>query len=263
MRGFLFLISAAIMAQTPAPKTAPANAAVAKSKTAVAAPAAGSKAARPALTKRAAAKPKPAAAALATGEEKIAYSLGLSIYRSLMRFDLTAAELEVLKRGLDDAAAGKPAVKLDEWGPKIESLAQARAGRIAEREKVASAAYLGKAAAEPGALKTPSGLIYRELRAGTGASPKDTDTVKVHYRGTLANGTEFDSSYRRNEPAQFPLKGVIACWTEGLQKMKVGGKSILVCPADLAYGDKGRAMIPGGAALTFEVELVEIMLLAK
>jgi FKBP-type peptidyl-prolyl cis-trans isomerase FkpA len=253
-----------MMAQTPAPKAAPAKAAAAKPKTAVAAPAARPKAARPALTKRAAVKPKPAAPApLATDEEKIAYSLGLSIYRSLMRFDLTAAELEVLKRGLDDAAAGKPAVKLDEWGPKIESLAQARSGRIAEREKIASAAYLGKAAAEPGAVKMPSGLIYRELRAGAGASPKDTDTVKVHYRGTLANGTEFDSSYRRNEPAQFPLKGVIACWTEGLQKMKVGGKSMLVCPAELAYGDKGRAMIPGGAALTFEVELVEIMLLAK
>jgi FKBP-type peptidyl-prolyl cis-trans isomerase FkpA len=154
-------------------------------------------------------------------------------------------------------------VKLDEWGPKIESLAQARAARIAAREKIASEAYLAKAAAEPGAVKTPSGLIYRELKAGTGASPKDTDTVKVHYRGTFTNGTEFDSSYRRNEPAQFPLKGVIACWTEGLQKMKVGGKAMLVCPSDLAYGDKGRGPIPGGAALTFEVELVEIMIVAK
>ncbi len=260
-----------MMAQTPAPKAAPAKAAAAKPKTAVATPAARPKAAgatataaKPALTKRAAVKPKPAIPApLATDEEKIAYSLGLSIYRSLARFDLTAAEIEVLKRGMDDAAAGKPAVKLDEWGPKIESLAQARAGRIAAREKVSSEAYLEKVAAEPGAVRTPSGLIYRELKAGTGASPKDTDTVKVHYRGTLANGTEFDSSYRRKEPAQFPLKGVIPCWTEGLQKMKVGGKAMLVCPADLAYGDKGRAMIPGGAALTFEVELVEIMLLAK
>ena len=261
MRGFLFLITAAMMAQTPAPKAAPAKTAAAKPKTAAGATAT---AAKPALTKRAAVKPKPAVPApLATDEEKIAYSLGLSIHRSLMRFDMTAAELAVVKRGIDDAAAGKPAVKLDEWGPKIESLAQARAGRIAAREKIASQAYLDKATAEPGAVKTPSGLIYRELKAGTGASPKDTDTVKVHYRGTFTNGTEFDSSYRRNEPAQFPLKGVIACWTEGVQKMKVGGKSVLVCPSDLAYGDKGRGPIPGGAVLTFEVELVEIMLLAK
>jgi FKBP-type peptidyl-prolyl cis-trans isomerase FkpA len=272
MRGFLFLITAVMMAQTPAPKAAQTKAAAAKPKTAVAATAARPKAAgatataatKPALTKRAAVKPKPAVPApLATDEEKIAYSLGLSIHRSLLRFDMTAEEIAILKRGIDDAAAGKPALKLDEWGPKIESLAQARAARIAAREKVASEAYLAKAAAEPGAVKAPSGLIYRELKAGTGASPKDTDTVKVHYRGTFTNGTEFDSSYRRNEPAQFPLKGVIPCWTEGVQKMKVGGKSVLVCPSALAYGDKGRGPIPGGAALTFEVELVEIMIVAK
>jgi FKBP-type peptidyl-prolyl cis-trans isomerase FkpA len=259
MRGILFLISAAMMAQTPAPKAATTKAA-ARPKAA----GATATAPKPALTKRAAVKPAPVVPApLATEEEKIAYSLGLSIHRSLMRFDLTAAEIAVLKRGIDDAATGKPAVKLDEWGPKIESLAQARAAGVAAREKAASQAYLDKAAAEPGAVKTPSGLIYRELKAGAGASPKDTDTVKVHYRGTLANGAEFDSSYRRNEPAQFPLKGVVACWTEGLQKMKVGGKSMLVCPSELAYGDKGRAMIPGGAVLIFEVELVEIMLVVK
>jgi FKBP-type peptidyl-prolyl cis-trans isomerase FkpA len=101
-------------------------------------------------------------------------------------------------------------------------------------------------------------MIYRELRAGTGASPKSTDTVKVNYRGTLTNGTEFDSSYKRNEPAQFPLNGVIPCWTEGVQKMKVGGKASLVCPSELAYGDQGRPSIPGGATLVFEVELLEI-----
>ena len=116
----------------------------------------------------------------------------------------------------------------------------------------------GKAAAEPGAVKTDTGLIYRELKAGDGASPKATDNVKVNYRGTLTNGTEFDSSYKRNEPAEFPLNGVIKCWTEGVQKMKVGGKSQLVCPSDLAYGDQGRPSIPGGATLVFEVELMSI-----
>src|SRR5579885_2489488 len=122
-----------------------------------------------------------------------------------------------------------------------------------------SRAYLEKAAAEPGAIKTPTGLIYREIRPGTGAFPRPTDTVKVNYRGTLTNGVEFDSSYKRNEPATFPLNRVIPCWTAGLQRMKVGGKSQLVCPSELAYGDRGAPPdIPGGATLIFEVELLGI-----
>ena len=123
----------------------------------------------------------------------------------------------------------------------------------------AAKAYLDKAAAEQGAIRTPSGLVYRELQAGTGAYPGASDVVKVHYRGTLINGTEFDSSYARNEPATFPLNRVIPCWTEGLQRMKVGGKSRLVCPAAIAYGDQGSPpVIPGGATLVFEVELLGI-----
>jgi FKBP-type peptidyl-prolyl cis-trans isomerase FkpA len=122
-----------------------------------------------------------------------------------------------------------------------------------------SSAFLEKAAAEPGASKTASGLIYRELRAGSGASPAATSTVKVNYRGTLVDGTEFDSSYKRNEPAEFPLNQVIPCWTEGVQKMKVGGKSQLVCPANIAYGEAGRPpVIPGGATLVFEIELLSV-----
>jgi FKBP-type peptidyl-prolyl cis-trans isomerase FkpA len=122
-----------------------------------------------------------------------------------------------------------------------------------------SQSYLDKAAAEPGAVRTASGLVYRELRAGSGPSPKASDTVKVNYRGTLVDGTEFDSSYKRNEPISFPLNGVIPCWTEGVQKMKVGGKSQLVCPSKIAYEDEGRPpAIPGGATLIFEVELLGI-----
>src|SRR3954447_23361079 len=129
----------------------------------------------------------------------------------------------------------------------------------ATESKSDSSGYLEKAAKEPGAIKTESGLVYRELRPGTGPSPKATDTVKVHYRGTLVDGTEFDSSYKRNEPAEFPLNQVIPCWTEGVQKMKVGGKSQLVCPASIAYGDRGRPpVIPGGATLIFEIELLGI-----
>jgi FKBP-type peptidyl-prolyl cis-trans isomerase FkpA len=121
------------------------------------------------------------------------------------------------------------------------------------------AKFLGKAAAEPGAVKTSSGLVYTELRAGTGASPRASQTVKVNYRGTLIDGKEFDSSYKRNMPIEFPLDRVIPCWTEGVQKMKVGGKAKLVCPASIAYGEQGSPpVIPGGAALVFEVELLGI-----
>jgi FKBP-type peptidyl-prolyl cis-trans isomerase FkpA len=205
---------------------------------------------------------RPAAAPL-TDDQKVIYAIGLLMQRSLNEFDLSASELDVLKRALTDAAAGKPAIDIDEWGPKIEGFGAARAGRVVAREKAASAAYLTKAAAETGVVRTGSGLIYRDVTVGTGPSPAASDTVKVHYRGTLINGTEFDSSYKRNEPAQFPLGGVIRCWTEGVQMMKVGGKARLVCPSDLAYGDGGRPSIPGGAALVFEVELLEIVRVAE
>jgi FKBP-type peptidyl-prolyl cis-trans isomerase FkpA len=125
--------------------------------------------------------------------------------------------------------------------------------------KAESSVFLEKAAAEPGAIKTPSGLVYREITPGSGPSPSASDIVTVHYRGTLIDGTEFDSSYKRNQPAQFPLNQVIPCWTEGVQRMKVGGKSQLVCPSGIAYGDQGRPpTIPGGATLIFEIELLGI-----
>jgi FKBP-type peptidyl-prolyl cis-trans isomerase FkpA len=124
---------------------------------------------------------------------------------------------------------------------------------------VSNEEFTARAAAEQGAVKTPSGLIYRELKAGTGASPKATDIVTVNYRGTLTNGTEFDSSYKRNEPLTVPLNQLIPCWIEGIQKMKTGGKSNLVCPSSIAYGDVGSPpVIPGGATLNFEVELLKV-----
>lgn len=193
-----------------------------------------------------------------TDDEKTIYALGLTIYRSLGQFDLSPAELEIVKHAMSDAAANKPAVDLNTWGPKIQTLATGRQGKVAEREKAASKTYVDKAAAEPGAVKSDSGMIYFELKPGTGDSPKATDKVKVNYRGTFVNGTEFDSSYSRNQPAEFPLNGVIKCWTEGVQKMKVGGKSRLVCPSSIAYGDGGRPGIPGGATLVFEIELLAI-----
>lgn len=115
------------------------------------------------------------------------------------------------------------------------------------------------AAKEPGAVVTATGLVYRSLQEGQGASPSATDTVKVHYRGTLPDGREFDSSYKRNEPASFPLDRVIKCWTEGVQRMKVGGKARLTCPSAIAYGERGAGgMIPPNATLHFEVELLGI-----
>jgi FKBP-type peptidyl-prolyl cis-trans isomerase FkpA len=268
MRLIPVLLPALLLAQTPAPKPAAPKPAPAKKASAAVKPAAP----KPAAAKAAAPKPagaKPASAKVrasampstnmpSTNDEKAVYALGLSIHRSLGQFDLSAAEMEILKQALTDAAEGKPAGELSEWGPMIDPLAKARAARVTEGQQAASKAYLDKAAGEPGAVRASSGLIYRELTAGTGASPKATDTVKVHYRGTLVNGTEFDSSYKRNEPAEFPLDRVIKCWTEGVQMMKVGGKATLVCPSDLAYGDQGRPTIPGGAALIFEIELLEI-----
>ena len=226
-------------------------------------PAANPKPATPAPAAARPAAPKPAAATTGkqpvTDDDKTIYAVGLAIYRQLVQFDLSPAEMELVKQALSDAQANKPAIDINVWGPKIQAMQTARAAKVSEREKISSKAYLDKAAAEPGATKSDSGLIYREERAGTGASPKDSDTVRVNYRGTLVDGTEFDSSYKRNEPAQFPLNGVIKCWTEGVQKMKVGGKATLVCPSDLAYGDQGRPSIPGGATLVFEVELLDIV----
>ena len=193
-----------------------------------------------------------------TDEEKTLYAVGLVMARSLRQFDLNPAEAEFIRRAIADALAGKPAVELDEWGPKIQALVNERGARLVAREKETSAAYLAKAATAAGAVKTESGIVYTETTAGTGVSPTAADRVKVHYRGTLINGTEFDSSYSRNEPAVFPLGGVIRCWTEGVQKMKVGGKARLLCPSDVAYGDRGNEAIPGGAALIFEIELLEI-----
>jgi FKBP-type peptidyl-prolyl cis-trans isomerase FkpA len=249
MRALIFLLPVVVMGQSTPPQATAA-------KSTTAAPNATT---APKSAPKSAAAPKATAPVLTTDEQKTVYALGLQMYRSLAQFDLSPAEVELIKRALGDAAAGKPAVDVNEWGPKFQAFEQTRATRVAEKQKLASNAYLAKAATQPGASKTESGLIYKDIRPGTGASPTASDSVKVNYRGTLIDGTEFDSSYKRNQPAQFPLNGVIRCWTEGVQKMKVGGKARLVCPSDIAYGDKGHPpVIPGGATLIFEIELLEI-----
>jgi FKBP-type peptidyl-prolyl cis-trans isomerase FkpA/FKBP-type peptidyl-prolyl cis-trans isomerase FklB len=198
---------------------------------------------------------------LQTDEQKTLYTLGVAISRSLTSFNLTEAELEVVKAGMTDGVLRKdPKIDINAYGPKLQEFQQARASAGAAAEKRAAQAFLDKAAAEKGATKTASGLIITALNPGTGASPKATDTVKVHYHGTLTDGTVFDSSLLRKEPATFALNAVIPCWTEALQIMKVGGKSRLVCPSTIAYGDRGAPpRIKPGAALVFEVELLDIV----
>lgn len=206
---------------------------------------------------------KPAAApatSTMSEEEKTLYTLGLMLSKNLQAFELSPAEMKLVMQGISDGTSGKtPAVKIEEYAPKVQALGQAKSEKRAQAEKVKSKAFFDAEAAKPGAVKTDSGMLYTQTLAGTGASPAVTDKVKVHYRGTLTDGTEFDSSIARGQPAEFPLNGVIKCWTEGLQKMKVGGKARLVCPSDLAYGDRGRPSIPPGATLVFEVELLEIV----
>jgi FKBP-type peptidyl-prolyl cis-trans isomerase FkpA len=198
---------------------------------------------------------------LQNDEQKTLYAIGVAVSRSLGQFNLTDQELEFVMSGLADGVHHKePKVDLQVYGPKIQALQTARVGATAAAEKQAGQAFLDKAAAESGATKTPSGIVIRTIKAGEGDSPKATDTVKVHYTGTLIDGTVFDSSVERKEPATFQLNRVIPCWTEGLQLMKVGGKSKLVCPAALAYADRGAPpKIKPGATLVFDVELLEIV----
>lgn len=196
-----------------------------------------------------------------TDEEKTIYAIGVSISRNLAQFNLTPAELELVKAGIADGLANKQSAnaELDTFAPKITELLHARLAQVREAEKKRADAFLEKAAAEAGAQKQPSGLIYTEIQAGDGKQPKPTDKVTVNYTGTLADGTVFDSSIPRGEPAEFAVNGVIPCWTEGLQLMKEHGKAKLVCPSELAYGDRGLPpKIKPGAALVFEVDLLDV-----
>jgi FKBP-type peptidyl-prolyl cis-trans isomerase len=192
-------------------------------------------------------------------DDKIIYSMGVSIGRSLMALALSEEEVEILTRGMQDQIYDRQlTVEFVEYGTKMNDLAARRKALVAKAESGASQTFLAEAAAVPGAVKTESGLIYSETEAGSGAHPTSTDTVKVHYHGTLRDGTVFDSSRRRGEPATFPLNRVIPCWTEALQLMKVGGQANIVCPAEIAYGDRGAGAIKPGAVLRFEVELISV-----
>lgn len=193
-------------------------------------------------------------------EDKTFYYMGSNIGMNLSRMKLSDEEIDWVLRGLRDAAKGE-AIKLDNqiYTQKIQALAEQRMASGAEEEKAAAQVYLDNMAAKEGAITTESGIVYRELIAGTGKTPAADAVVKAHYHGTLRDGTVFDSSVDRGEPFTAPLNKVIPCWKEAMTLMKEGGKSEVTCPAEVAYGDRGAGAIPGGAALTFEVELIAVV----
>jgi len=209
----------------------------------------------------AAKKAKEQAQAPLTEDQKTLYALGVLMSQSLTTFDLKPEELVQVQKGLTDGVTGvKSDVKAEEYIPKVQALQQARMAVVAEKAAAAGVAFLDKASKEPGATKTASGMVIKQTKPGTGATPAASDQVKVHYEGRLIDGKVFDSSIARGEPATFPLSGVIKCWTEGVQTMKVGGKAQLVCPANLAYGANGSPpTIPPQATLVFDVELLDIV----
>lgn len=201
--------------------------------------------------------------ALETDDEKILYTLGLAISRNLALFEFSEAELALVQAGMTDGVMGRePRVPPDVWGPRIDPMLQARMAQLVENEKQTGQAFRDRVAQEPGAETTESGMVYIEVEPGDGDSPGATDNVRVHYHGTLHDGSVFDTSLEGDDPmpATFRLDGVIPCFREGIQKMKVGGKSKLVCPPELAYGDRGSPPgIKPGATLQFEVQLIEIV----
>lgn len=195
-----------------------------------------------------------------TATDDTFYALGYAISKNLGEFHLTESELEGVKRGLEDGVMGRePKIDLEEASARIQQLATERSQKAAATERAEGEEFLAEAARAAGAETTESGLVFQSIEEGSGESPEATDVVLVNYRGTLRDGTEFDSSYGRGQPAQIPLNQVVPCWTEGIQMMKAGGKAKLICPPELAYGDRPNGPIPPGSTLIFEVELLEVM----
>lgn len=206
------------------------------------------------------ATPALAADSRQTDEEKTLYVVGLILSRQLSGFNLTPAELKLVQQGIADGVNGtKAEAEISAYNEKVLELAQARLKLQQEKLAPQHNDFLKKATMEQGAVKTGSGLIFIPISEGSGNAPGPHDTVKVNYRGVLPDGNEFDSSHRRGMIAEFRLDGVIACWKEGLQKIKPGGKAKLVCPPALAYGETGVGnVIPPSCPLAFEVELLEV-----
>lgn len=201
---------------------------------------------------------------LDTDEGKYSYTMGLQIARSQMEMGVDV-DPKAVAAGMKDAIEGKePRITEQQMMDARRGLSEkmmAKAEAKAAVPKKEGADYMEQFKKQEGVKTTPSGLAYKVVRQGKGPKPaSDMSVVKVHYKGTFINGKEFDSSYSRNEPATFPLNGVIRGWTEGLQLMNVGSMFEFVIPSDLAYGDAGKGeAIPGGSTLIFTVELLEIV----
>jgi FKBP-type peptidyl-prolyl cis-trans isomerase FklB len=206
------------------------------------------------------------APAVNTDKEKISYSIGMDIGTNLKRQELDLDPATVAA-GLKDALSGgktqltseQVREVLTQFQQEMRAKSEARTAKLTEKNKAEGDAFLAENKKKKGVVTLPSGLQYKILTEGKGPLPKATDTVSTHYRGTLIDGTQFDSSYDRKEPATFPVNGVIPGWTEALQLMKVGSKWQLFVPADLAYGPRGAGQVIGpNATLIFDVELLSI-----
>lgn len=203
---------------------------------------------------------------LETEEQKLGYSLGLMLGERL-KSDVEQLDIEALRRAVESVYAGEEPLLTPEeveatmmaFQQKKVAEQQATFTKMAEDNLTKGQDFMIENGKKEGVVTTESGLQFEVMTAGNGDSPVATDTVKVHYRGSLISGTDFDSSYSRGEPVSFPLNGVISGWTEGLQLMKPGGKARLVLPADLAYGPGGMGEAIGpNETLVFEVELLEV-----
>jgi len=199
--------------------------------------------------------------ALPTAEARTLYTLGQLISRTLEAFALSDQELDWVQAGLADGVAGvPPKVDLSAEAAGLHAMQEARRNATLARERAAGAEFVASVIQSPDSERHPSGVVIQRVQPGNGAQPTPTDHVEVHYEGTLIDGTVFDSSRQRGAPAKFPVRGVIACWTEALQAMRVGGRSRIVCPAELAYGDRGSPpAIKPGATLVFDIELLAIV----
>jgi FKBP-type peptidyl-prolyl cis-trans isomerase FkpA len=196
-----------------------------------------------------------------TEDDKVIFAVGEILSGSVKPFGLSEHEMQLVRDGFDAGMHGKKTgIEAESYRPKIQALLTARIAKGAAIAKASGQAYRDKASAAKGATTTASGLIMTTVQAGSGPSPAAEDTVKVQYEGRLVDGTVFDSSKQHGgEPLTFKLSGVVPCWTEALQHMSVGAKFELVCPPNLAYGDRGSPpQIPGGSTLVFDVELVAI-----
>jgi FKBP-type peptidyl-prolyl cis-trans isomerase FkpA len=195
-----------------------------------------------------------------TEDQKTLYFLGKAVSSRIKQFDFSPEEAKYVEMGFTESLEGKGDKVDDSYGAKLNEFLGKKQEAAVAKTKEEARPFLEKMAKEHNAVVLSSGIIYIPIKKGNGASPKATDMVKVDYTGTLPDGKVFDSSIQRGTPAEFPLNGVIPCWTTGVQHMKVGGEAKLVCPSDTAYGDQGAgATIPGGATLVFEVHLLEIM----